>query len=457
MGEDKVYSFDTKHESLVEPQIIEGIFKAVRGISLTKSGNIEKLHFYNMLLFSKAYDQYCLRILIDEKIEGVELIKLFETLSKEIDDLLVTSPPSDDSIFDEETFRANLEKFLEPFSEDPLLKLTNSFGDFLIQDEKPKIALVGLSEVGKTSIKNIFFEKWSKEVAIKTKPTAGSDFSHHFQEFLLHKIIVMDLGGQSTYRNIYLEKKDIWSKISALIFIIDIQDVDSFILARNYLTDVWRIISSINKKLPPLSLFMHKYDQDKRNSLNKNISNCLDHFKDFIEIANIYLTTVKDSSSNTALIKVLYHSLPGVVILRILERGFSEYFNNQILPQFSMLARRLSIEGYDEIFNEFKDDIFNNAIKIGEAYGLSFQKKWLDHLMGDWSLNQETVELESLNISLKDQSLTISIKTYTEQDYPEELTTLLLSGILEGILNTLNLDPPRIVQRGDYITWIVDL
>lgn len=93
--------------------------------------------------------------------------------------------------------------------------------------------------------------------------------------------------------------------------------------------------------------------------------------------------------------------------------------------------------------------------KIGVAYGLSFQKKWFNHLMGDWFLNQEKLEIKSLIISLKDLSLTISIKTWTEQDFPEELPILLLSSIIEGILNTLNMDPPHIVESGDYITWIV--
>ncbi len=450
MGGKEVFSFDTKKpsETLVDPQLMSGFFEGVRSSSTSSDQAIHKIQFFNMILYSKVYEKYTLRLLVDESMDGEDLYRYFE----EIDELLV-SFPLEKSVLIKATFQAKVERILFPLTEDPLSKITTTMGEFIKQEFIPKIALVGLTQAGKTSIKYRFFENWSKALAKETKPTPGADFSHHFQEYLLHKIVVMDLGGQSAYRNLYLDQDDIWREISSLIFIVDIQNIESFITARNYLIDVWRIVSSINEKKPTLSIFMHKYDPEKRSDLKENVSKCLDTFKDFSGLSNHYLTTVEDSSSNFAMINALYQSLPGVVIIRLLEKGFINYFEVEILPQFSLLAKRLSIEGYTEVFQDLKTEIRDNAVKIGAAYGLSFQKIWLNHLMGERISKRDKSLSDSIFFNLEKRILTISIKNWTDQNFPEELTTLLLDGILEGILKTLHVEPPEIIERNAYTTW----
>lgn len=49
--------------------------------------------------------------------------------------------------------------------------------------------------------------------------------------------------------------------------------------------------------------------------------------------------------------------------------------------------------------------------------------------------------------------MTISLKAWTYLGYPEELTTLLLDGILEGILKTIQLSPPAQIRiKNGYAT-----
>ncbi len=455
-GGNEVFSYTPKKtpELLIDPQIISGFFEAVRSSSTSTYQAIQKIHFFNMILYSRVHEEYTLRFLVGESIDEKDMLRYFEKIDKQ----LVSFPPEESAIT-KAAFQAKLEKILLPLTEDPLSKITSTMGDLIKQETTPKIALVGLNDAGKTSIKYRFFENWSKALAKETTPTVGVDLSHHFQEFLLHKVVVLDLGGQSSYRNLYLDQdqEGMWKEIAALIFIVDIRNIESFVTARNYLIDIWRIISEINETQPSLSIFMHKYDPEKRNELNENIRKCLDIFKDFTGMSNLYLTTVEDSSSNLAMIKSLYHSLPEVVIIRLLEKDFLDYFEGEILPQFTLLAKRLSIEGYIEVFQSLKPEIRNNAVKIGAAYGLYFQKIWLIHLMGETISKRDKSLSDSIIFNLEKKRLIISIKNWTDQNFPEELTTLLLDGILEGVLKTLHLDPPEIIERNDYTTWKVNI
>ncbi len=458
MGENKVFSFDStkSSETLIDSQLIDGFFESLRSYSPSPDLAIQKIKFSNMMMYSKGFEQYSLQLLVDEPMDEEELQSYFEGLSDKIDVLLVSSSPLNGSVFDEETFKAKLEKMLIPMTQDPITTITKTLGDFVKQEITPKIVLTGLNQAGKTSIKYKFFERWSEALAKETKPTTGADFSHHFQEFLLHKIVVTDLGGQSVYRNLYLDQEDLWKGIDALIFIVDIQNPESFNVANNYLIDMWRLVSKVSERKPTLSIFMHKYDPKMRESLNTNITKCVDAFKDFNDHANLYLTTVEDSSSNIALIKALYHSLPGVVFFRLLELNFLSYFQNEILPEFSHLATRMSIQGYSDIFQEIKLEIRDNAVKIGAAYGLSFQKQWLAHLMGESVSKYEKTLSDSMILNLDNDHLLISIKNWIDQGFPEELTTLLLDGLLEGILKTLKIESLEIVERNAYTTWKVD-
>lgn len=455
-GGNEVFSYDPKKppETLIDPSLISGFFEAVRSSSTSTSQVIQKIQFFNMVLYSRVHEKYTLRFLVGESMDEEDILRYFE----EIDKQLVSFPPEESAIT-KAAFQAKLEQILLPLTEDPLSKITSTMGDLIKQETTPKITLVGLTQAGKTSIKYRFFENWSKALAKDTKPTVGADLSHHFQEFLLHKVVVLDLGGQSSYRNLYLDQdqEGMWKEIAALIFIVDIQNIESFVTARNYLIDIWRIVSTINEKNPTLSIFMHKYDPEKRTELNENVRKCLDIFKDFTGMSNLYLTTVEDSSSNLAMIKALYHSLPEVVIIRLLEKDFLDYFEVEILPQFTLLAKRLSIEGYNEVFQDLKPEIRNNAVKIGAAYGLYFQKIWLIHLMGEPISKRDKSLSDSIIFNLEKNGLLISIKNWTDQNFPEELTTLLLDGILEGVLKTLHMDPPEIVERNDYTTWKVNI
>ncbi len=453
MGGKEVFSYNIKKlsERILDPQITLEFFKAIREFSKTTDQTIPTIQFFNMMLYSKTYEKFTFRLLIDELIEEADLEKYWKKLSKAFSGLS-KAPLREVFDFNDESFFLNLEKILNPHIQDPRTYTK----DIIQQESISKIMLVGLAKAGKTSIKYRFFENWSKILGKEIKPTLDVDISNKFQEFILHKLLIFDMGGQSTYRENHLTKNELWKNISLICFVVDIQDPDTFEKAQNYLTDVWKIVSKVNERKPKLSIFLHKYDPEKRKDLTKNISKYLVVFKDFISMSNIYMTTIEDMSSNIALIKSLYFSLPEVVLIRLLEKEFLVHFERKILPKFSIVEKTLSKEEYIEAFQNLKKKIRKIAIKGGITYGLSFQKIWLNHLMGKKKIRPDESSLRSIIIIPNLYSLVISIKDWTDQGIPQEMTTPLLDGFLEGILKTLHLviDEGPIV-RNNYITWKV--
>ncbi|MFW9904769.1 MAG: hypothetical protein ACFFFH_10585 [Candidatus Thorarchaeota archaeon] len=48
--------------------------------------------------------------------------------------------------------------------------------------------------------------------------------------------------------------------------------------------------------------------------------------------------------------------------------------------------------------------------------------------------------------------MTIFLKAWTHLGYPEELTTLLLDGILKGLLKIMQLSPLKLIRNNVYTT-----
>ena len=49
----------------------------------------------------------------------------------------------------------------------------------------------------------------------------------------------------------------------------------------------------------------------------------------------------------------------------------------------------------------------------------------------------------------------ISVKNWSKKGYPEVLTTLILEGMLEGVLKTMDLNPPQRIEKNDRVMWRV--
>lgn len=449
----EVFACESKKMDLSEndPQLVAGFMNAIQSFSEAIQNPIRQIQFANMMLYVRTYGDFGLQLLFEEYIEGSKLEYHFDTLSKLVLPLLVDQRTG--KFPSREEFLEQLSPVLDQLQQDPLAKTELAQ---LIKPKTPsKIAIVGLAKAGKSSLKNIFFNNWSREMVNNIRPTIGVEVSPKFLDFLDQNILLMDFGGQKTFISNYLLETRRWENTSILIFVVDIQAIDSFEEAKNYLADVWKLVLKVNDKKPKLSIYFHKCDIDKRSYLTENINKAMYHFKEFVNEAVFHLTTIEDNSGYIALIKTLYFSLPEVLLKRLFEDKFLVHFEQETLPKYSQLIQNRN--QFNDLFPKLKKNIREDARITGFEYGQALQESWLKYIIGEWKPEHRLLSSKTLTVSQEGQFLYISIPDWSNQDWPNELTTVLLDGMLEGVLKTFHLDPPQIVKEGILTTWKITL
>ena len=137
-----------------------------------------------------------------------------------------------------------------------------------------KIILIGLDKSGKTSILTCL--KGIKRISAfnSPMPTKGVDVQQF--EALNSKYAIWDLGGQKTYLDDFFnDSKRYLRGASKIIYVIDVQDVNRYNVAVDYLE---KVINSIDTKQKiEFSIFLHKYDPDIKfnEELNEEVINSL--------------------------------------------------------------------------------------------------------------------------------------------------------------------------------------
>ena len=124
-----------------------------------------------------------------------------------------------------------------------------------------KMIIAGLSNAGKTSIYKVFFDKMDPD-SINTKPTQIFSLETPVVDFLgSAKIVCIDMGGQKHFLDQALQQPaEFYNGTVALVYIVDIQDTNTFSLSINYFRLLLtKIITSTKTKLPAF-VFFHKMD-----------------------------------------------------------------------------------------------------------------------------------------------------------------------------------------------------
>ncbi len=303
--------------------------------------------------------------------------------------------------------------------------------------------MVGLAKAGKTSIKNIFFENWSKKQVQEIRPTVDVAITHKFQDFLKQRLTVMDFGGQLVYREKHLTREEIWRGLSALILVVDIQDEASFECSRDYLRGVWKIVTSENDKKPKLTIFFHKYDLEKRGELKDNLRRCLSVFSPFFKFSTFHLTTIEDSSCNEAMVKTLFLSIPWVIIKRLLEEEVVDYFEKKILAEISEIPKsKIGPDTFENLDQKF----YQKMLQAGHYCSLSLQKSWMEYLIGEWRPSERLLSSKSVSIVQSGKSLLMEITDWEISGVHNVVINRLFKWFLIGILNTFSLGYPELVE-----------
>jgi small GTP-binding protein len=124
-----------------------------------------------------------------------------------------------------------------------------------------KIIVSGLDNAGKTSILTALDKKYDFERDIvQLKPTIRVEY--HKMNFLKNNTIFWDMGGQETYREIYVNFQEVYfDATDLLIYVIDIQDPDRFDNSLEYLNAILTFFRESEMDVPIIITF-HKFDPE---------------------------------------------------------------------------------------------------------------------------------------------------------------------------------------------------
>ncbi|MHA1932771.1 MAG: ADP-ribosylation factor-like protein [Promethearchaeota archaeon] len=212
-----------------------------------------------------------------------------------------------------------------------------------------KIIVSGLDNAGKTSILTALDKKYdfAKDI-VHLKPTIRVEY--HKMNFLRNSCIFWDMGGQSTYRDVYVQYQDVYFYATdLLIYVIDIQDTERFENSLEYLDAILTFFTESEMDIPLIITF-HKLDPELRG--NQEISDQIDELR----------KKILDKYSN---FKILFQqtSIYDIIsIVQLVSYGLS-VFDQKFFEMSELLERYLE---------EFKSQalmVFDrNGIIISEYY-----------------------------------------------------------------------------------------
>jgi len=224
-------------------------------------------------------------------------------------------------------------------------------------NEFKKILFCGLDSGGKTSILLLLDRKFSLLTSVK--PTIKAKRTIHTNTLLGTKIVRWDLGGQKSYRKIYLgEKSKYFTEMQTIFYVIDIQAPKKFGEALLFLKD----IINITLESPPdnfqLLILLHKCDPDIKN--NKNIINSVEYLEKEISslVKDIKFSILKTSIyDEPSLLKafsdgVFYATHKTKMFQSLLKDYMGKTFNSSTLlldQNCFIIASRSTNQAYQEI------------------------------------------------------------------------------------------------------------
>jgi len=232
-----------------------------------------------------------------------------------------------------------------------------------------KIIVSGLDNAGKTSILTALDKKYDFEKDIvQLKPTIRVEY--HKMNFLRNNTIFWDMGGQETYREIYVNYQDIYfDATDLLVYVIDIQDPDRFNNSLEYLNAILTFFSESEMNVPVIITF-HKYDPELKadeeilaniKKLREKILNEYPNFNILFQQSSIYdiISIVQLVSYGLSVFDKKFFELSELL------EYYLEIFNSQALIVFdrngiiiSEYYSDIEPEVYVELLESIKEHLF---------------------------------------------------------------------------------------------------
>jgi GTPase SAR1 family protein len=422
--------------------------ESIEQIALKKN-YIQSIKFENVSLYVNPGKDCILRIVSEDPLNNL----IIEKITKKIDEIPIekfrnNEVDSDledylDELFEEKNIEPEISKIESESNKEDEGSNVDSDPE-QIKEKAFKIGICGIGKAGKTSIKRKFFEKWTSQKISNIKPTIGLERTNTEIGYLEEKAIIFDFGGQRSFRGTYFQKKFLWKGIRSFIFVVDIQDPSTFKESKEYLDSIVKIIKQENDYMPKFSLFFHKFDPENVEEIKPNVEKVFQIFDEYKSLAHIFLTNVFDDSSNFAIIKTLFLSMPGSVLTRILENKFLKIFESELIPKIINLIDQREILKLTE--EKLKIAIFRVTTLTGRNCGHEVENEWIAYMQGKWENDNKIDENKRIIVIHHQKYLDIKIINLKIENLPPSIIKFALNGMMRGITKALTIDDPKQIK-----------
>lgn len=172
-----------------------------------------------------------------------------------------------------------------------------------------KLIFAGLDKAGKTTIYKATMEEMDANELKNLAPT--KQIERHTTSYLDKDFSVWDMGGQQNYRDAYLNKPEVFNQTKAMIFVIDIQDIDRLEEAYQYFVDILQILKNVDPA-PRLYVLFHKYDPEISGRLKSHFYKAARLFRKSDKLTpqkfKFYLTSIFSNSIDLAVKRILFEN-----------------------------------------------------------------------------------------------------------------------------------------------------
>ena len=440
----EVYSYSSplyEKKELKDTQLLSGLFYAIQSVSEEIKDPVSSIRLENSIIYVKTYSDFSIFLTFSQPMNEKIIEESFRELAKLtlifFDQLKKFDHPSE--------FVDQLRKLILQLNENE-----NFNSNFMKIDNrliKKKVAIIGLGKAGKTSILKKFFDKWENEKIKNITPTIGVQTSKNMISFLNESLLALDFGGQKNYQNNYLVNKNNWTNLSSLIYVIDIQEPDLFSESKKYLDKIYKVVSDSKIKLPFFTIFVHKFDVDKKTNLETNIMKFFEIFKEYTGKTVVYFTSIYDDTCVQAVMKTLFLSLPTIIIKQILDRILMDKLEKEILNETN----------YNRIANLNEKELTKLGLSTGNIISEEFQALWLASLSGNINPTPRGILAKQINFNVTKQGIKIEIENWQSKGISNEITNPLLTGILRGIMQSLFLtNELKMMEEKHKTSWLIE-
>jgi len=223
--------------------------------------------------------------------------------------------------------------------------------------ELKKILFCGLESGGKTSILLLLDKKFSLLPTVK--PTIKAKRTFYTNSLLGTSIVRWDLGGQKSYRKIYLgDKSKYFTEMQSIFYVIDVQAPEKFEESLIFLKDINSIILDSHPDNFQFLILLHKYDPDIKE--NENIKNQVNYLENKIlpiiqDVKfSIFKTSIYDEPSLLKAFSdgVFYATHKSKMFESLLKDYMGKTYNSSMLlldQNCFIIASRTTNEDYQKI------------------------------------------------------------------------------------------------------------